>query len=226
MLPTFAISSLFLNSPLISVTFPLLSNSVHRKRSSFDAFAARLRPILNKFPVPSSRNGPLFVVAFLSAFPAVPFRLKSNNLRSNGRLFVDECLDDSRHVKNGFAIGLRQTEGRDWGVFRHLDRRLGTLKNPACKVARHDAVLICVQLDKDEVCDNCRFLEEWGCVDGLDVKKSTESDCERRNRSNDTEGADGLSGARESISVHIRLSGKVRLSSRWKQLSDAVLSSF
>src|SRR2546421_10763284 len=41
---TLAINSLFLNSPLTSVTFPFSSNSVHRKRSSFGALAVRLRP--------------------------------------------------------------------------------------------------------------------------------------------------------------------------------------
>ena len=40
---TLAINSVFLNSPLTSVTSPLLSNSVHLNRNSFDAFAANDR---------------------------------------------------------------------------------------------------------------------------------------------------------------------------------------
>lgn len=51
---TFAINSLFLNSPFTRVTFPFLSNSVHRSRGSFVAFAARPRPIVKPPSVPSS----------------------------------------------------------------------------------------------------------------------------------------------------------------------------
>ena len=42
---TLAMSSDFLNSPSISVTFPLTSNSVHRSFNSLPAFPVLLRPI-------------------------------------------------------------------------------------------------------------------------------------------------------------------------------------
>lgn len=78
---TFAISSNFLNSPFTSVTFPLLSNSVHRNRSSFEALAANLRPMLNIPSVPSSiRPGP----AFRTLQSAALFRRRSKSRLSSG----------------------------------------------------------------------------------------------------------------------------------------------
>lgn len=56
---TLAISSLFLNSPSVSITSPFSSTSVHRKRGSRAALAACVRLGLNMEPGPplSSRDG-------------------------------------------------------------------------------------------------------------------------------------------------------------------------
>lgn len=83
---TFAINSLFLNSPFTRVTFPFLSNSVHRSRGSFVAFAARPRPIVKPPSVPSSISaGPPRLC--LSAEELL--RLRSRSLRRSGRLLVE-----------------------------------------------------------------------------------------------------------------------------------------
>ena len=134
---TFAISSLFLNSPLTSVTSPFLSNSVHRNRSSFDTFPAKLRPILNKFPVPSSRNGPLLARVFFSAFHASLSRFRSSNLRSKGPLFVDACLDGPNGVRNDLEVALRQADDRVCGTLGclNLGPESGTLGIARASVA-------------------------------------------------------------------------------------------
>lgn len=84
---TFAINSNFRNSPLTSVTFPFMSNSVHRIRNSFDALAARPRPMLKIPSFPSSISaGPWFPVLLVSA---ALLRLRSKSRRRNGRDFVE-----------------------------------------------------------------------------------------------------------------------------------------
>lgn len=90
--PTFAISSLFLNSPLTSVTFPFISNSVHRNRSSFVALDTSPRPMLNVPSVSwSISGGPGFRLALLAS--AALLRLRSKSLRNSGRLLVDAARD-------------------------------------------------------------------------------------------------------------------------------------
>lgn len=88
--PTLAISSLFLNSPLRNVTFPFSSSSVHRNLNSFDAlFAIVVRPKFDiVVSVPSPRD-PVngggttssdleFLFLFLDLLP------KSKKLHSHG----------------------------------------------------------------------------------------------------------------------------------------------
>ena len=86
---TFAMSSVFLNSPSMSVTFPSLSNSVHRSFSSFAAFPALLRPRL--VPPTSSKNvgsgGRL--VGFVLGLSLCS--LGFNNLLNRGQIRVDAC---------------------------------------------------------------------------------------------------------------------------------------
>jgi hypothetical protein len=84
---TFAINSLFLNSPFTRVTFPFLSNSVQRSRGSFVAFAARPRPIVKPPSVPSSISAGPPQRLCLSA--EVLLRLRSRSLRRSGRLLVE-----------------------------------------------------------------------------------------------------------------------------------------
>lgn len=84
---TFAMSSVFLNSPSMSVTFPSLSNSVHRSFSSFAIFPALLRPML--VPPTSSRKlgSGGRSVGFIFGFSFRSFCFHS--LLYRGRMFVD-----------------------------------------------------------------------------------------------------------------------------------------
>jgi hypothetical protein len=83
-----------------------MSNSVHRIRSSFEAFAERLRPMLNKPSVPSSISpGPAGLWFWYSD---ALFRFKSNSRRRNGRLLVDARRENVTCVGIGAgkSIGL------------------------------------------------------------------------------------------------------------------------
>lgn len=137
---TFAINSLFLNSPLTKVTFPLISNSVHRNRSSFVALDTNPRPILKLLSVPSSISaGPW--LRFALAASAALFRLKSNNLRNSGRFLVDDARapDGPGQWRDGeigncfgsVVVEIRPRDGRFVG--RRRAKRL------ASTVARHGA---------------------------------------------------------------------------------------
>ena len=86
---TLAISSDFLNSPSMSVTFPFMSNSVHRSFNSLPAFPVLLRAIFAP-PKPSRKLG--------SGGKSLDFRpvfslgsFSFHNLFSKGRLSVDPC---------------------------------------------------------------------------------------------------------------------------------------
>ena len=90
---TFAISSVFLNSPSMKVTFPSLSNSVHLSLSSFAAFPGCLR--LRLVPPTSSRKqgrGGKFVdFRFFFSCHSCGFHSLFNNVRESvdaHRLFV------------------------------------------------------------------------------------------------------------------------------------------
>lgn len=87
---TLAISSLFLYSPLTSVTFPFSSNSVHRKHGSLRVFAVRVRPRLKRLPsAPSSMR-----LGAQSLFVASFERFRPSNLRNKGRFLVETCRED------------------------------------------------------------------------------------------------------------------------------------
>lgn len=141
---TFAINSLFLNSPLTNVTFPFLSNSVHRSLNSFVALDTNPRPILKLVSVPSSINAGLDVRLAFAASAAL-FFLKSNNLRSNGRPFVDNArAPEPRNGENSdnrtnlsLPVPRRGDDDDDDGRGQ---------KQLASTVARHGAGARCVQL--------------------------------------------------------------------------------
>lgn len=99
---TLAISSLFLNSPFTRVTFPVLSNSVHRRRGSLDAFATNPRPILKLPSVPSLISAGGWRRYDLDS--AALFRLKSKSLRHKLLLLVDDArVDCALGRKNGLG---------------------------------------------------------------------------------------------------------------------------
>ena len=86
---TLAMSSVFLNSPSMSVTFPFTSNSVHRSFNSLPAFPVLLRPIFA--PSKPSRKlgsgGKSAVLRPVLSLGSFSF----HNLLSKGRLSVEPC---------------------------------------------------------------------------------------------------------------------------------------
>lgn len=170
---TFAINSLFLNSPLTSVTFPLLSNSVHRNRNSFVALDTNPRPILKLDSVPSSISaGPDRL-----DFPLVSdslLRLRSKSLRSSGRLFVDAAREDEglRGESDSWIGSSLSSAHRSREEVCFLVERFGMAKRFASTVALHGAGSRFVQFDVLQARDG-RPLEhvvERRHVDGLAVK--------------------------------------------------------
>lgn len=129
-----AISSLFLYSPLTSVTFPFPSNSVHRKHGSLRVFAARVRPRLKRLPsaLSSTRLGEQ------SRFAALFERVRSSNLRNKGRFLVVTFREDGRMEDSG---------GRNRGVLLLLAKGPMMEKRDASSCARQGAGLIRLQLE-------------------------------------------------------------------------------
>ena len=201
-----AISSLFLNSPFTSVTFPLPSNSVHLSRGSFEAFAAKPRPILNMFPsYPSSTAVGFTGKSSGLSFGCGGWRSSRRSLRQNWPSFLDEEVnkraDGYEHVgllvplewtrfagclKNGCNDGLRGASSlRSQGV---EDWQLRNLVAP-CASGIHDwrALLLLLLQYRDGVV-------------ALGPTKHSASDWVLRNRRSEAEGADGRRGGGDTIS--------------------------
>lgn len=87
---TFAISSLFLNSPLTRTTLPFSSNSVHRSLASFADLGDMLRPRLKAgASPPSSKKEPSGRSSDFSGRGI--FCLRPHNWRSHPPLLLDTC---------------------------------------------------------------------------------------------------------------------------------------
>lgn len=195
---TLAISSLFLNSPFIKVTFPFISNSVHRRRSSFDAFAARARARLSPPSVSSSNEGGLRVSA------AGFLRLKSQNLRRIDRFLVDEKLRVCGDLERG-SNAPDGDDGTDVAHFKEV-RFLDGGFTPEKKRVWSGLTSTCV-LPEGRLTGNGVDEQEGSLVetrrhaDGWFFEKRADSDWARRNRRSDAEGTEGFKGDGESISV-------------------------
>lgn len=163
----------------MSVTFPLISNSVHRIRISFEAFAPRVRPTLKIPSVPSSRNGGPGLRLFLCS-AALP-RLRSHSLRSRGRVLVDACRRsrDWLGARNG---SVPAEIGRQLEIFREIDdERLCEAVRPA-------------QLEdfRDDHAASTGSPQSRDFAGRAHVDEAEKPDCDRRNRRSDAEGTDGL----------------------------------
>lgn len=173
---TFAISSLFLNSPLTSVTFPFISNSVHRNRNSFVAFDTNPRPMLKFDSVPSSISaGPVRLALDLASDSLL--RLRSKSLRSSGRLLVDAVREGKglRGESDSWTGSSLPSAHRPRGGVFFLVERFGMAKRFASTVALHGAGSRPVQFDilRSDRAPDGRPLEhvvERRHVDGLAVK--------------------------------------------------------
>lgn len=151
------------------MTFPFISNSVHRNRNSFVALDTNPRPMLKFDSVPSSISaGPARLVLDLASDSLL--RLKSKSLRSSGRLFVDAVREGEglRGESDSWTGSSLSSAHRPREVC-FLVERFGMAKRFASTVALHGAGLRSVQFDvlrSDKACDG-RLLEH---VDGLAVK--------------------------------------------------------
>lgn len=195
---TLAISSDFLNSPSMNVTFPFSSNSVHRNFNSFAPLTVFLRP---KFVLPESSKKPGSAGEPLDFEAVFSLRhLSFHGLFHSGRVSVDA-------YREGFVLsgGEPKSAGGFLAKAENLDdprsgyglRKSRLRRDDSTEACRGKSVAKCL-LAEGRACatfprDACapRHEEFWLAVAlVLGVKKQTCSDWDRRKRRTDEEGAD------------------------------------
>jgi hypothetical protein len=206
---TFAMSSLFLNSPLTSTTLPFSSNSVHRSFASLADLGDMLRPRLNiGASPPSSKKDPSGKSSDFSGRGI--FCLRPHRWRSHPLSLLDAChpLPSLELCHPFLSFDAYRCEVYDESV-RLLPRlalcpgrpcvagvparghKKSRLRKPASRVVGFD-IVVDTHLWGEAICNELGLREggetrgaAWSNMKprGLALKKQSPSDCDLRNLS-------------------------------------------
>lgn len=200
-------SSDFLNSPSMSVTFPFTSNSVHRSFNSLPGFPVLLRPIFA--PLKPSRklgSGGKSVV-FRPVFSLGSFSF--HNLLSKGRLSVEPCRLVAVSLARDMSFclcALVEVKGYT-GAFLVLGLRKSRLSRDDSTVAWCRGVVVNDLVVVEVTCGLHGFAllplgwELWQVAAREGVKKPTCSDWDCRKRRTGRDGVDTGSAGDGLISL-------------------------
>ena len=200
-------SSDFLNSPSISVTFPFTSNSVHRSFNSLPALPVLLRPIFAPLKSSKKLGSAGKSLLFRPVFSLGSFSF--HNLLSKGRLSVEPCrlVAVSLAWDTSFCLCALATVKGYTGAFFVLGLRKSRLSRDDSTVAWCRGVVVNDLVVVEGTCGLDGFVllprgwELWQVAAREGVKKPTCSDCACRKRRTGREGVDTGSAGDGLISL-------------------------